>query len=169
MLQRGRRVKVHFTIMLEDGTVIDSSDRRGSPLEFILGGKEPYPGLNRMISEMSPGDIHREHLPAVEAYGLYDEELIETVPLEGFPDADKLPVGAFITISSGTSQLRVKVARIEGDHIYFDHNHELAGQDLDYTLELTEVFGVTGSLIENELHAKGCPCGCHVVQEALSK
>ena len=168
MIQAGRRVKILFTLKLEDGTVIDSSDRHGAPLEFILGDKEAFPGLNRIVNEMSPGEKRQVCLPAVEAYGSYDDGLIEAVPLDNFPDADRLPVGEYITISSSTGKLRVKVARIENGHIYFDLNHELAGQDLFYTIELIEVFGVTGSLVENELHAEGCSCGCHKVREALS-
>ena len=55
MIEIGRKVGVLYEGRLEDGTVFDSSARHGGvPLEFVVGGGQVIPGLERAASETSP-------------------------------------------------------------------------------------------------------------------
>ena len=53
--EEGDTVRVHYTGMLPDGTVLDSS-RGGDPLEFTLGRGEVIPGIEHAIEGMTPGE-----------------------------------------------------------------------------------------------------------------
>ncbi|MDR1712690.1 MAG: peptidylprolyl isomerase [Coriobacteriales bacterium] len=168
MVDAGRKAVVNYIGRLTDGTEFDNSYKNGQPLTFIVGSRQVIPGFDKAVSEMAVGEKRRVLIPAAEAYGAYDEKLVETVPLEGFPNAEQLPVGEYIVFSTPAGPMRVKVVKIEDGLIHFDHNHQLAGQDLDFELELVEVPGVSGSLIENELYNTGtCDCGCDELREQL--
>jgi FKBP-type peptidyl-prolyl cis-trans isomerase 2 len=168
MIELYRKVKIHYTGTLDDGTVFDSSLERGVPLEYIIGARQVIPGLDKAVSEMSIGETKKVHIPAEEAYGAYDEGLIETVAVEDFPNAKDLPFGEFIVLSTPTGQMRVKAVKIEDGQVFFDHNHELAGKDLNFEVTVLSVFGESGSNIEIEKHGKGCKCGCDKVKKALA-
>lgn len=168
VVELGRRVKVHYIGTLDDGTEFDNTIRQGTPLEYIVGSRQVLAGFDRAVSEMEVGKTRTIHIPASEAYGAYDESLIEAVPVSVMPHTDQLPIGEYIAISTSAGDIRVKVMRIEKDMVYLDHNHELAGEDLNFSIELVSVYGEYESSIERELHPAGCACGCDQVKKALS-
>lgn len=162
MIEIGRKVGVLYEGRLEDGTVFDSSARHGGvPLEFVVGGGQVIPGLDRAVSEMSPREKRTVAIPARDAYGERDDRLLEWVPADIVPNVGSLPVGEYIMLSLPGEFRRLKVAAVEDGRVLFDGNHELAGHDLTFDVEVVSVLGETGSLIENEQHAEGCTCGCH--------
>ena len=166
MIEIGRRVGVLYTGRLENGTVFDCSDwHDGNPLEFTVGAGQVIPGLDKAVSDMSAHEKRKVTIPAREAYGERDSRLLEYVPTSVFPNADELPVGHYIMLDVAGERRRLKVVMVEDGQILFDGNHELAGHDLTFDLEVVSIFGETGSLVENEQHAEGCTCGCHRFKE----
>ncbi|MDR3307871.1 MAG: peptidylprolyl isomerase [Coriobacteriales bacterium] len=139
MAKKGSKVKVHYTGTLDDGTVFDSSVTRGEPIEFVVGTGQMIPGFDAAVLEMEPGDKKTVHIPSIEAYGDYREDFIEEVPVEHIPNAEQLPVGEYIVVTTDAGPMRIKVIRIEDGNAYFDHNHELAGENLNFEIELLEV------------------------------
>lgn len=168
MIEIGRRVGILYEGRLDDGTVFDSSSRHGgAPLEFVLGERQVIPGLERAVSDMSAHEKRTVRIPSREAYGERDERLVERIPLSAFPGADRLQVGHYIVVSLPNERRRVKVAAIEDGFVVLDSNHELAGCDLTFDIEVVSILGETGSLVENEQHAAGCTCGCHRFKEQV--
>lgn len=141
MVRAGDKVKVHYRAMLDDGREFDSSYRYGDPLEISVGEDDMLPGLREALLNMKVGDVYTVSIPPEEAYGEYDESLVETVPFDSFPHADQLPVGNYITLKTPSGEHQTKVVKIEDGLIYFDHNPELAGQTLNYSIELVSVGG----------------------------
>ena len=166
MIEVGRRVGVIYEGRLENGEVFDSSAWHGGrPLEFVVGSGQVISGLERVVSEMSARERRTVKISAREAYGERDEGLVERIPARDFPDSDKLPVGEYIMLDFPGGRRRLKVVSVDGEEIVFDGNHELAGCDLTFDLEVVSVLGETGSLVENEQHSQGCTCGCHCFRE----
>ena len=66
--ENGKRVSVHYTGKLLDGTVFDSSVERGEPIEFVLGGGM-IPGFTEGILLMKEGGKATLILPSALAYG----------------------------------------------------------------------------------------------------
>lgn len=64
-----QNVKVHYTGMLLDGTVFDSSVERGEPIEFELGVGQVIPGWDEGIALMSKGEKGILYIPSNLAYG----------------------------------------------------------------------------------------------------
>jgi FKBP-type peptidyl-prolyl cis-trans isomerase FkpA len=64
-----RRVKVHYTGWLPNGTKFDSSRDRGEPIEFTLGQGEVIRGWDEGIDGMKVGGRRKLVIPADLAYG----------------------------------------------------------------------------------------------------
>jgi len=65
----GKAVEVHYTGMLTNGKVFDSSIERGEPIEFILGEGQVIQGWDEGIALMNVGDKLRLIIPPEIGYG----------------------------------------------------------------------------------------------------
>lgn len=132
-------VKVHYTGTLTDGTVFDSSIDR-EPLEFTIGQGMVIPGFEDGIVGMNEGDTKKISIPAADAYGLYQEELVAVVARSQVPPEIELEIGMILQVSSPEGSLsRVMVKEITESNVTLDLNHPLAGQDLTFDLKLVQI------------------------------
>jgi len=69
MPKAGDKVKVHYTGRLLDGTVFDSSHKRGEPIEFTLGKGEVIKGWDEGIGQLKKGQKATITCPPEYAYG----------------------------------------------------------------------------------------------------
>ena len=100
------------------------------------------PGYDTAVAEMEVGETVQIHLTPSEAYGEADPRAIFTVPLAHLPGAEELTVGQRIYLQNSYGQpLPVKVTAMDDCTITFDANHEMAGKELNFTIELVEVLG----------------------------
>ena len=78
-------VVFHYTVRdKETGEVYDSSYQRGKPLEVRLGTQTIIPGLEKRIIGLSKGEEVTIEVPAEEAYGPKNPQLVQTLPREYF-------------------------------------------------------------------------------------
>lgn len=137
----GDVVRVHYTGKLEDGTEFDSSNGR-DPLEFQLGGGQIIPGLEKRVEGMETGEKSTVTIPADEAYGQRDEQQVQAVPRDSFPDDLDLKVGASLQATTQDGrQIPLTIVDVADSEVTVDANHPLAGRDLVFDLELVEVVG----------------------------
>ena len=139
MIEKGRKVRVDFIGRLENGAEFSNSYLVGEPLEFIIGDGSMLAAFEDAVRSLEVGGEMSVRIPCEQAYGPYDETLIERLPSSSFPHADDLPMGKFIVVETPDESLRVKVLGNEGGWLYLDHNHELAGEDLLFDIKLVSV------------------------------
>ena len=140
-VKNGDTIKIHYKGRLADGTVFDSSEGR-EPLEFTVGGGMVIPGFDAGVKDMNVGDKKTIHIPAAEAYGEKEEHLIVEFPKDQFPPDMKPEVGMQLSMSSNTGQvIPVVITDVKEETVMLDANHQLAGKDLIFDLELMEVNG----------------------------
>lgn len=136
----GKTVRVHYTGTFNDGTKFDSSYDRGEPLEFVCGAGMMIKGFDEAVKDMEVGQIIDIHLMPEEAYGMPDPENVFTVPLAQLPGAENLEAGQQVYLTSASGQpFPVTVVSRDETTITFDANHEMAGKELNFRIELVEV------------------------------
>ncbi len=140
MSNEGKKVKVHYTGTLDDGTKFDSSLDRGEPIEFVCGAGQMIPGFDAAVKELAKDETKTVKIPAAEAYGERRDDMVQKVPVSQIPNGDQLPVGQTIYMTGpGGQPFPVFVEAIEDGIATFDMNHELAGKDLTFEITLVEV------------------------------
>ena len=136
----GKRVKTHYRGTFNDGTQFDSSYDRGEPLEFVCGAGMMIPGYDAAVAKMEVGETVQVHLMPSEAYGEANPDAIFGLPIAQLPGAEDLNVGERVYLQNAYGQpVPVLVAAKDDTTITFDANHEMAGKELNFTIELVEV------------------------------
>ncbi|MBQ6710799.1 MAG: FKBP-type peptidyl-prolyl cis-trans isomerase [Clostridia bacterium] len=136
----GKLCKTHYRGTLNDGTVFDSSYDRGEPMEFICGVGMMIQGYDAAVANMEVGQSIDIRLTPDQAYGYPDPRAIFTVPICELPGSEELSVGEKVMLQTGSGQpLQVVVSARDEATITFDANHEMAGKDLNFHIELVEV------------------------------
>ena len=136
----GKKVRAHYQGTFNDGSQFDSSYDRGEPLEFVCGAGMMIKGFDKAVANMEVGEIVNIHLMPEDAYGEADPEAIIEVEINKMPGSEELSVGerVYLTNMYG-QQFPVTVVAKTEDKITFDANHEMAGKELNFKIELVEV------------------------------
>ena len=138
--KNGRNVKVHYKDTLEDGTVFDNSRDRNETLNFELGKPGMIPGFQSGIVGMRTGETKSFNVPCAEAYGEPSSDAIITVPKSAFNPQMSLVVGESVIGRAPQGQpLRATIRSVEDESVVLDHNHPLAGKNLNFEVQLMEV------------------------------
>lgn len=138
-VKAGDTVKVHYLGRLTDGTTFDSSEGR-SPLEFEVGGGMVIKGFDDGVMGMTVGQKKTIEIPAENAYGSRDPQAIIEFPIDQFPPQMKPEVGMQLVMTDNSGQqIPVVVVDVKPEFVVLDANHQLAGQDLIFDLELVEI------------------------------
>jgi len=121
-----------------DGNLIESN-LDGDPIEFVFGSGDIVPGLEARIIDMNEGETRDIKVPAIEAYGNYDENLSEIVPIEEFEGID-LQIGMVLEGESENGELfKATVSDVTKENVTVDYNHPLAGSDLDFKIVINKI------------------------------
>lgn len=136
----GKKVKAHYEGTFNDGKVFDSSYDRNEPIEFVCGAGMMIRGFDAAVVDMEVGDIVNVHLMPEEAYGMPNPEAIFTVEITQMPGAEDLVKDQQVYLTNAYGQpFPVKVVEKDDVNITFDANHEMAGKELNFKIELVEV------------------------------
>lgn len=140
MSNLNKSVRVHYTGTFNDGTKFDSSYDRGETLDFVCGAGMMIKGFDKAVEDMTVGEVRDIHLMPEEAYGVADPANIFPVPIAQLPGAENLNIGERVYLTSANGQnFPVTVTAKDDTTITFDANHEMAGKELNFRIELVEV------------------------------
>lgn len=143
-------VSIDYTLKLDDGEVIDSSEGR-EPLQYMQGRGQIVPGLERELYGMNVGDKKAVTVPAEDGYGDYDDERLQRVPLDTFPDDMDLEEGMSVRMRDVNSgQLfDAYIDSVDDEAVTLDFNHPLAGETLFFDIEVVSLREPTGEELEH--------------------
>jgi len=127
-------ITFHYTLTDKSGKTIDSS-RDGEPLAFLEGAGQIIPGLENALLLLKLGDRKDLKIPYIEAYGPYDQTLVYQVPLSKLP-SDQTKVGDMFQVGKNDHYQVVTVVEVSEMQVTVDANHPLAGQDLNFAVEI---------------------------------
>ena len=137
-ISKNKVVSIHYTLTNNDGEVLDSSRERGVPLKYLQGHNNLIVGMEKGLEGKETGDKFQVAIKPEEGYGVVNPALVQKVPKTQFGDADVQPGMRFnATTEQGT--VVVKVTEVSEDMVTVDGNHELAGVELNFDVEVVEV------------------------------
>jgi FKBP-type peptidyl-prolyl cis-trans isomerase SlyD len=84
-IELNKVVTLNFTLTDDDGNVLDSTDACG-PFSYIVGGNMVLPKLEETVNGMIIGTKKQLKLDAKDGYGEYNEDAIQAVGKENFPE-----------------------------------------------------------------------------------
>ena len=148
-------VTMHYTVKNDSGEVLDRSDKN-EPISYLHGAGGIVPGLESALEGKVTGDRVSVSVPAAQAYGERDPALVQQVPRRAFSGAAKLEPGMRFQAQSDHGARTVTVVRVQGDMVTIDGNHPLAGQNLNFDVEIAGVREASSEeLTHGHVHGPG--------------
>ncbi|MBF7686905.1 FKBP-type peptidyl-prolyl cis-trans isomerase [Acinetobacter rathckeae] len=130
-------VSFNYTLTNAEGETLDKS--QGEPLVYLHGAGNIIPGLEKALEGKTVGDKFVITIPAAEAYGEYNPELVQEVPAQMFQGVENIEAGMQFQAQTDDGVQIVTVKSVEGETVVVDANFPLAGQDLTFDVEVTDV------------------------------
>lgn len=136
----GDTVRIHYRARTSNGSVFDDTAGK-SPLEFTVGKGQVISGLEEQVVGMVPGGRKIARLEPREAFGLYRDELIQTIDRKQCPDTFTPRVGEHYELRLPGRQYgrAVTVRRVTDSQLTLDANHPLAGHSVVFEIILLEI------------------------------
>lgn len=149
-------VTLNFTLTDDTGNVLDSTNQ-GGPFSYITGRGMVLPKLEEAVSIMMIGTKKQLRLDAADAYGNYNEQIVQVVGKENFPKDFVLEVGMeYMESNPEGVQMPFTIIEVNDDEITIDFNHPFAGINLNFDLELLDVRDATAEeLAHGHVHGPG--------------
>jgi FKBP-type peptidyl-prolyl cis-trans isomerase SlyD len=145
----------HYTLTDDNGQVVDSSEGR-EPLTYLHATGQIVPGLEKQMEGRSVGDKFNADVSPEEGYGVHHDELIQEVPRDSFQGVDDIQPGMQFQGRGPQGEINVTVTKVEGNTVYIDGNHPLAGQTLHFAVEVIDVRAATAEELEHgHVHGAG--------------
>ncbi len=137
--KNGDTVTVHYTGKLDNGEVFDTSEGK-DPIEFELGAGNIIPGFEAAVVGMEEGDTADVRIEPQQAYGDVRDDLVVPVKKDRLPEDMEPEVGHKLQVEVAPGQQRVAtITEIGDDEVTIDLNHPLAGEPLNFELELVNI------------------------------
>jgi FKBP-type peptidyl-prolyl cis-trans isomerase 2 len=137
-VEKDSTVVVNYTGRLEDGNVFDSSMIDGRlPLTAKLGEGQLISGFENGLLGMNVGDRKTIEIEPSEAYGEFNESLIQEVDKNQMPG--EVEVGIQLEAQTQMGPVQFIVKEVKEETVVLDANHPLAGQKLIFDLEVVDV------------------------------
>lgn len=146
-VENGHNIKVHYRGTLTDGTEFDNSRSRGETLNFQVGTGGMIRGFADAVVGMTIGETKNISIPPDQAYGPVVPEAIQEVEAAAFSNIPDMEVGGLIQGQGPQGPFVAKVANITDSHVTLDLNHPLAGETLNFEIEVVDNVGTPN---ENE-------------------
>jgi FKBP-type peptidyl-prolyl cis-trans isomerase SlyD len=148
-------VTLHYTVKNDSGEVLDRSEQ-GEPLSYLHGAGGIVPGLESALAGKVTGDRVSVSIPAAQAYGERDPALVHKVPRRAFGGVAAIEPGMRFEAQTEQGARPVTVVRVQGDMVTIDGNHPLAGQNLNFDVEIADVREASAEeLTHGHVHGPG--------------
>jgi len=139
-IQAGSSVLINYTLAIEDGTVVESTEGT-DPLRFSIGDSTLIEGLEAVLIGMKVGDRQCMQLEAVEAFGFADETNVHMLTRDKFPE--DMPLEKDLIVGFTTPSGEEVPGRImempDDDLVIVDFNHPLAGHAVTFDVEVMAI------------------------------
>ncbi len=135
---KNKVVTLEYTLMKDSGEIIESSKEDGS-YEYIYGTGDMLPGVEKALLGLQKGEQIDITIPPEEGFGLRDENLIEEIDVDQFPDGAEIEEGMEFDVEDEDGESIITILERTGNRVKVDSNHPLAGKILKVTATVIDV------------------------------
>jgi FKBP-type peptidyl-prolyl cis-trans isomerase SlyD len=155
MIADQKVVSLNYTVKDTEGQVVDSSEG-AAPLVYLHGKGNIIPGLEAALVGKTSGEEFDVTVEPADAYGEYNEEMVQVVPRKAFEGVESIEKGMVFTAQAQNGPVQLTVAKVDGDDITVDPNHPLSGKTLHFSGSVIEVREATEEeLTHGHVHGEG--------------
>ncbi len=149
-------VTLNFTLTDQHGNILDSTEGE-QPFSFLSGHQNILPKLESEIDTMLIGSKRTITINAADAYGEYNEDIVQVVGKDEFPPEFLLEVGMqYLASAPDGTKMPFTITEVNDEDVTIDFNHPLAGKDLNFDIELINVRDATSEEIAHgHVHGAG--------------
>ena len=149
--QSGDKVAFHYRATLDDGTVFESTyddpcetddcdcEEASGPMELTIGSGEFFPEVEQALLGMAVDEKKRVIISCENAFGEYDQDKVFVAKRSELPEQMDPKVGDAFTLANDDEEIDVTVVETNDDGVTFDANHPLAGETLNFDIELIKI------------------------------
>jgi FKBP-type peptidyl-prolyl cis-trans isomerase SlpA len=140
-IQAGSQVTLHFSLLIADGSEIDTT-RNGKPATFTVGDGSLLPGFEAVLLNQQAGFADQVMLPAEEAFGEHREQNVQLIDRAKFAQlvqGEDLEPGLVVSFQAPDGELPGVVVAVYEQTVKVDFNHPLAGQSIVFDVSVLKV------------------------------
>ncbi|MEK8089309.1 peptidylprolyl isomerase [Thermithiobacillus plumbiphilus] len=154
MIKNDDVVYISYTLKNQAGEVLEQT---GEAIPYLHGHQNIFPKLESCLEGKEPGDQVSVDLLPEEGFGEMREELRRVEPRASFPDDADLRVGSQFEGELPDGEVAVfTVVNVDGQQVFLDGNHPLAGQPLHFDVEVKSVRPASAEeLAHGHVHGEG--------------
>lgn len=139
-ISKGDKVELHFEVSLENGMMIDSTFDRPTPVSLVVGDGSLLEGFEKVLINLTAGDIRTAHLSPDEAFGQWNEHNVQHFNKTDFALSGEPEIGMMIEFEDKSKTTLVGVVRdITDTTVSVDFNHPLAGKNVLFKVQIFKV------------------------------
>ncbi|MCP8686662.1 FKBP-type peptidyl-prolyl cis-trans isomerase [Marinobacterium sedimentorum] len=131
-------VQIHYTLKNAAGDVVDTSAGQ-EPLAYLHGGGNIVEGLESALAGKIVGDKLDVTVEPERGYGERREDLVQDVERSNFVGVEEIEVGMQFLAQTPWGEQPVTVIAVADDSVQLDGNHPLAGETLNFSVEVVDV------------------------------
>ena len=135
-IEKDTAVTLRYKVADSQGKLLKESKE---PMVYLHGGyNNTLPKIEAALEGKMPGYQTTLELQPLDAFGLRDESLVQTIPKSQFPPGVK--VGGQLEARNDKGEPQAfHVKKIKGDKVLLDGNHPMAGRALHFTVTVVAV------------------------------
>ena len=139
MIDNSSTISLHFSLALENGDVIDSTFAK-QPATFTMGDGSLLPGFERQLIGLVSGDKKTVIVAKERAFGAHNPQNLQRFKRSDFDKDAQFSDGMMFTFTDAAGgELPGVVSSFDDDQVMIDFNHPLAGHDITFKVEITNV------------------------------
>ena len=136
------KVTLHFSLALEDGSVVDSNFS-GKPATFVVGDGSLLNGFESALFGLSTGDEVVLEIDPEQGFGPHNPNNIQRFSKGDFADDVQLEPGLMLSFADASqAELPGVVVEMDDEHVMVDFNHPLAGHQITFAVKILDVIPV---------------------------
>ena len=136
-IETGMSVTLHFSLVLEDGHIIDSNFE-SEPATFSVGDGNLLPGFESTLIGLVNGDEREFTIPPEQAFGQHNPQNVQAVERGNF-DQEELELGAMFSFQNGDGELPGVIVEVDDNEVMIDFNHPLAGKNIIFQVKIIDI------------------------------